>query len=102
MHQKSILERLGGHLERLGGVLGSLGGVLGRLRGVLGHLETVRGRLGVVLSRLGDVLEASWRHLQAMMAPRPPQERQTLRLPINWTAKTRWVTQASAEASWAL
>ena len=68
---------LGTSWRRLGGVLGRLEGVLGPLGGVLDHLGGVLGRLGGVLGRLGGVLEASW------MAPRPPQERQTLRLPLN-------------------
>ena len=58
--QKSILERLGGHLERLGGHFERLRGILGRLGGVLGRLGGVMGRLGGVLGRLGGVLGASW------------------------------------------
>ena len=76
MDPKAILERPRSHLERLGGVLGRLGGVLGGLGRILGDL-------GDVLGRLGGLFEASWKPRQAMMAPRPPQERQTLRLPIN-------------------
>ena len=53
MDQKSILERLGGHLERLGGVLERPGGVLGRLGGVLSLLGSVLDHLGGVLDRFG-------------------------------------------------
>ena len=67
MDQKSILERLGG--------------VLGRLGGVLGHLWVSWSSW----VRLGCVLEASWKHLGGVLAPKITQHK-----PVSiWNGKRR-------------